>query len=162
MTWPPVGIETSTPSAICGSRPMATNSVVPMANPPMASASTARVKWRVDPNASAGAVAVVVIAGTASRRPRLFRASAHVGSAQGGQRLVERRRGAHHGRGLLGVGAVVATDVGRLPLDTDQLLGDGLLVVGQAGGQRREGRREPGVVLLPGQLLGPVESEVEV
>ena len=46
MTWPPVGIETSTPLEICGSSPIVTNSVVPMAKPPIASASTARPKWR--------------------------------------------------------------------------------------------------------------------
>ena len=46
MTWPAVGIETSTPSAICGSRPIVTNSVVPIAKPPIASARTARPKWR--------------------------------------------------------------------------------------------------------------------
>ena len=33
--------------ATCGSRPIVTNSVVPMAKPPMASASTASTKWRV-------------------------------------------------------------------------------------------------------------------
>src|SRR6187200_1927930 len=36
---------TATPSAICGSRPIVTNSAVPIANPPMASAITARPKW---------------------------------------------------------------------------------------------------------------------
>ena len=36
-----MGIETSTPSATWGSRPIAMNSVVPMANPPTASARTA-------------------------------------------------------------------------------------------------------------------------
>ena len=46
MTCPPVGIETSTPLEICGSSPIVTNSVVPMANPPIASASTASPKWR--------------------------------------------------------------------------------------------------------------------
>ncbi len=38
---PACGMETPTPSATCGSRPMAMNSVVPIANPPVASASTA-------------------------------------------------------------------------------------------------------------------------
>ena len=79
MMWPAVGIETPTPSAICGNSPMTTNSVVPMAKPPIASASTARVKWRVVTDAWGGAGAVVVIAGTASRRRGLFRALAHVG-----------------------------------------------------------------------------------
>ena len=41
IRWPAVGIDTSTPSAICGSRPIAMNSVVPIAKPPMASARTA-------------------------------------------------------------------------------------------------------------------------
>src|SRR3954447_9905620 len=35
----------ATPEAICGSRPMATNSVVPIAKPPRASASSARRRW---------------------------------------------------------------------------------------------------------------------
>ena len=45
---PAAGIETSTPRASCGSRPIETNSVVPIANPPVASASNAMVAWRVE------------------------------------------------------------------------------------------------------------------
>ena len=44
ITCPAAGIETPTPAAISGSRPIVTNSVVPIANPPMASASTASTK----------------------------------------------------------------------------------------------------------------------
>ena len=39
--WPACGIETPTPSATSGSRPIVTNSVVPMAKPPMARATVA-------------------------------------------------------------------------------------------------------------------------
>src|SRR5690242_4472638 len=46
MMWPVVGIEASMPSAISGSRPIVTNSVVPIANPPSASAVIARPTWR--------------------------------------------------------------------------------------------------------------------
>ena len=61
ITWPAVGIETSTPSAICGSTPIVTNSVVPMAKPPVARASTARPKCvgRAAGGASGGAVVVI-------------------------------------------------------------------------------------------------------
>src|SRR5690348_4816598 len=41
MMCPAVGIEIPTPAAICGSSPMVANSVVPMANPPIASANNA-------------------------------------------------------------------------------------------------------------------------
>src|SRR5688572_4293342 len=41
MTWPADGMSTPTPAAMSGSTPMVTNSVVPIANPPMASATTA-------------------------------------------------------------------------------------------------------------------------
>src|SRR5690348_9073574 len=41
MTWPAVGMSTPTPSAMSGRTPMVTNSVVPIANPPIASATTA-------------------------------------------------------------------------------------------------------------------------
>ena len=41
MTCPAAGSETPRPLAMSGSRPMATNSVVPMPNPPSASATTA-------------------------------------------------------------------------------------------------------------------------
>src|SRR3954469_4574377 len=63
MTWPPAGIEIPTPVAISGSRPMATNSVVPIANPPRASAIKARPRretvrrgWELalDPSVSRG------------------------------------------------------------------------------------------------------------
>ena len=56
MTRPATGIDTSTPSAICGSTPMVTNSVVPMAKPPMASAMIASRKCAARVPPSAGAV----------------------------------------------------------------------------------------------------------
>src|SRR5674476_1199137 len=49
---PAVGIVMPTPLAICGSSPMVTNSVVPMANPPIASARIARLTCRHDTGAS--------------------------------------------------------------------------------------------------------------
>ena len=58
MRWPAAGIDTPTPPATCGSRPIVTNSVVPMAKPPMASASTASTKWRVGVPVSGGGGAV--------------------------------------------------------------------------------------------------------
>ncbi len=45
--WPVVGIDWSMPSAMSGSRPMVTNSVVPMAKPPVARATSARVRCGV-------------------------------------------------------------------------------------------------------------------
>src|SRR5215217_7643640 len=39
-------MDTSMPSATCGSTPMVTNSVVPIAKPPIASETTASPKWR--------------------------------------------------------------------------------------------------------------------
>ena len=57
-TCPAVGMEIPTPEAICGSSPIVTNSVVPMANPPIASARmarlTCRVGWDSSPVGSAG------------------------------------------------------------------------------------------------------------
>ena len=47
IAWPAAGIETSTPRASCGSRPIETNSVVPIAKPPIASAVRATATWRV-------------------------------------------------------------------------------------------------------------------
>ena len=41
MTWPAEGMSTPTPSAMSGSTPIVTNSVVPIANPPRARATTA-------------------------------------------------------------------------------------------------------------------------
>lgn len=41
MTWPATGSVIRRPAAMSGSRPIATNSVVPMPNPPRASAITA-------------------------------------------------------------------------------------------------------------------------
>ena len=61
ITWPPVGIETSTPSAIWGSSPIVTNSVVPIAKLPIARASTARTKWPAVRWVSRGDGAVVVM-----------------------------------------------------------------------------------------------------
>src|SRR3954471_13473867 len=42
MRWLPAARLMPTPPVICGSRPMATNSVVPIAKPPSASANSAR------------------------------------------------------------------------------------------------------------------------
>ncbi|MDR7309039.1 hypothetical protein J2S40_000097 [Nocardioides luteus] len=44
IRWPAVDVPTPTPTAISGSTPMVTNSVVPIANPPIARASTAITK----------------------------------------------------------------------------------------------------------------------
>src|SRR3984957_4300073 len=81
---------------------------------------------------------------------------------ESGERVVEGLRWAHHGRGLLGVGQVVAADVGGLALDREELRDDGVLLRGQRLGQPLERRRDLGVVGLLGQLLGPVERQVEV
>jgi len=68
---PAVGMSVPMPFATCGSRPMVTNSVVPMAKPPMASASSARPTCRVigaTPLASTswdGGVVVVSVIGRA-------------------------------------------------------------------------------------------------
>ena len=70
MMWPAVGMDTSTPSAISGSRPIVTNSVVPIANPPMASASTARVKCRAVVGRVSGAAVAVIVTPCSNRRPR--------------------------------------------------------------------------------------------
>ncbi len=52
MVWPACGIVMPTPSATCGSTPIVTNSVVPIANPPTASASTAGPKCGARPAAA--------------------------------------------------------------------------------------------------------------
>ena len=71
MMWPAVGMDTPTPSAISGSRPIVTNSVVPIANPPMASASIARVKCLALAGRVWGAVSVaVMVTPCSNRRPR--------------------------------------------------------------------------------------------
>src|SRR3954452_10980715 len=77
--------------------------------------------------------------------------------SQGGERLVERRGGPHDRGGLLVVGPVVAADVDRTALDTDQLLGDRLLVLGQPLGEVAERGGKLGVLRLLRQLLGPVQ-----
>ena len=64
MMWPACGIETPTPSEICGSNPIVTNSVVPIAKPPTASASTASRKCV----ARAGRTWVVVVIVTILQR----------------------------------------------------------------------------------------------
>ena len=61
-----------------------------------------------------------------------------------------------------GSGDVVAAEVGHLALHGEELGGDGLLVGGQLLGERRERRRQLGIGGLRGQLLGPVERQVEV
>ena len=103
------------------------------------------------------------------RRPMVGpRTARRDGVERGGRRaglelgVVERRRGAHHGRRLVGVGAVVATEVDGRALDGEQLAGDLLLVLAQRLGQPGERRRQVRVVGLRGQLLGPVQGEVEV
>src|SRR6185436_16290792 len=60
MTWPACGIETPTPSEIWGSSPIVTNSVVPIAKPPTASARTAGPK-RVVVRAGRTSVVVVIV-----------------------------------------------------------------------------------------------------
>ena len=68
-----------------------------------------------------------------------------------------------HGRGdQCVVGEVVAADVDRRALHLVELAHDLVLVGGERGGDGRELRRELGVVGLRGQLLGPVEREIEV
>ena len=64
--------------------------------------------------------------------------------------------------GLGRVGAVVAADVGGRALHGEQLAGDLLLVGGQRLGEPAERGGELGVVGLRGELLRPVEGEVEV
>jgi hypothetical protein len=71
MTRPATGIDTPTPSAICGSTPMVTNSVVPIANPPVASAMTASRKCaaRVETAATDVSVAGLVTDTMVEQRP---------------------------------------------------------------------------------------------
>lgn len=59
-------------------------------------------------------------------------------------------------------GLVVAADVGRLALDGDQLVDDLLLLLGQRRREGREGLGQLRVLGLLGQLLGPVQGQVEV
>ncbi|MCY1518230.1 hypothetical protein D9M68_529400 [compost metagenome] len=56
MTWPACGMVTAMSFATSGSRPMMTNSPVPMAKPPTPNASTARRNWADETD---GAMAVV-------------------------------------------------------------------------------------------------------
>src|SRR5699024_2594075 len=100
----------------------------------------------------------------ARRRTRLAGGGA-ARSQRGGDLLedpVEGRRRAHHRGGLLRVRAVVAADVGRLALHREELLGDGLLTLGELLRDRAEGGGELGVLALGGQLLRPVQGEVEM
>src|SRR3954447_22694921 len=83
-------------------------------------------------------------------------------SAEGGQRLAEGGAGAHRRGGALGVGPVVAADVHGRALDAVELGDDRRLVVGQLLRQRRESRRQVGVLALAGELPGPVQRQVEV
>jgi predicted MFS family arabinose efflux permease len=55
MTWPVLGIEESMPRAISGSRPIVTNSVVPIAKPPSARAVIASTTCRARTGLSSGA-----------------------------------------------------------------------------------------------------------
>ena len=78
------------------------------------------------------------------------------------ERVVPGLRRAHDGGGLGRVGLVVAAEVDRAALDGEQLVDDGLLVRREGLGERGEGLRQFGVVGLLGQLLGPVQRQVEV
>ena len=83
MTWPAAGIEMPTPSATCGSTPIVTNSVVPIAKPPMASASTASPKCGARPVAArsgGGGLLDIVTMVQADAAADLFRADRPVTS----------------------------------------------------------------------------------
>src|SRR3954447_11069089 len=71
MKCPADGMLVPTPAAMSGSRPMVTNSVVPMANPPSASATIARTAVRVDGNEETGVVATAGGALTAGANTRV-------------------------------------------------------------------------------------------
>jgi hypothetical protein len=66
---------------------------------------------------------------------------------------------AHHLAGQLRVGAVVATDVGRLALYGSQFGNDGRFLLGQLLGQRSEVSLQLGIVVLLGQGLCPVQRQ---
>src|ERR1700710_2741277 len=139
MACPARGMETPTPSASSGSSPIETNSVVPIANPPVARASSASVTVVRDGEAVARAGRTGLQTGTraptrdpaqASRTPGLslwscsqvwYRLRSTTDASERSQDLVEGRGGTHHLGRLLGVGAVVAADVGRAALDVEQL-----------------------------------------
>src|SRR5699024_6143877 len=81
---------------------------------------------------------------------------------EGAQDLVQRGAGPHRRGGLRLVGAVVAVEVDRVALHPDELLVDLRLVLPEGAGDRREALGQPGVLLLGGEGLGPVQREVEV
>src|SRR6478735_12049519 len=128
-----------------------------MPKPPAASSTGTRTA-RTSPR--------VPITGGCDQRSKLLSAStgscSDMGSAKGGERLVERLRRPHHGLGLGVVETVVAPDVGRVALDAVELGDDRVLGSGQRLGERGEGLRQLGVRRLLRQLLGPVERQVEV
>src|SRR6476469_6620750 len=118
----------------------------------MARARTASAKWRAVTEgtsrssavgSAAGAVVVITSdkdgpPGIVPRGPvRVTRLASErgEGGVEGGGR-------AHHRVGLLRVGAEVATDVGGLALDREQLLHDRLLVGAQGTGELGEGGGE--------------------
>ena len=83
-------------------------------------------------------------------------------SAQCVDDAVQRRGRAHDGLDQCVVGAVVAADLDGLALHGVELGDDLLLVLRERGGDRRERRRELGVLRLRRELLRPVEPQVEV
>ena len=79
-----------------------------------------------------------------------------------GDGLVEGRRRAHDRLGQHRVGPVVAADVDRVTPGRPAARRRWPAPGRPAGGQGGEGRGQAGVVGLAGQLLGPVERQVEV
>ena len=84
------------------------------------------------------------------------------GLGEGRQRAIKGGAGAHDGVQLGGVGQVVTTDVGRLALHGVQLVHDLLLVVCQLLGHASKLGCQFGIFGLCGQLLRPVQRQVEL
>ena len=83
-------------------------------------------------------------------------------SVENGQCRVERLGRAHDGLRQRWLGLVVTTDVSRRTLDSDQFAHYGLLLFGQGLGENGEGIGQLSVDRLRGELLGPIEGQVEV
>src|SRR5689334_8477955 len=80
MRWPPVGMSTPTPRVISGSRPMDTNSLVPIAKPPRASAAMAGAARRdAGPSDRVGGVGWPVVVRVSTYR---FQGSPHAGHSR--------------------------------------------------------------------------------
>ena len=82
--------------------------------------------------------------------------------ASAAQYRIEGPARAHRRRGLFVVGQIIAVDIDGRSLGAVQFADNRLLVGRQCSGQFGEALFQLGVLVLPGQGLGPVERQIEV